>query len=52
VQVDFLLASMRELAAARPELKLLLMSATLNSENIADYFAAHTSGKGCAVMLF
>jgi hypothetical protein len=43
-QVDFLLAAMRELAAARPDLNLLLMSATLNSANISEYFAAHISG--------
>lgn len=43
-QVDFLLAAMRQLAAARPDLKLLLMSATLNSANIQDYFAAHIPG--------
>ncbi|WIA34158.1 hypothetical protein OEZ86_012518 [Tetradesmus obliquus] len=48
VEVDFLLAAMRQLAAARPDLKLLLMSATLNSANIQDYFAAHIPGTvGC-----
>jgi hypothetical protein len=43
-QVDFLLAAMRTLAAARPDLKLLLMSATLNSANISEYFAGHVPG--------
>ncbi|KAF6254303.1 P-loop containing nucleoside triphosphate hydrolase protein [Scenedesmus sp. NREL 46B-D3] len=48
LEVDFLLAAMRELAAARPDLKLLLMSATLNSANITDYFAAQVAGSvGC-----
>jgi hypothetical protein len=45
-QVDFLLAAMRTLAAARPDLKLLLMSATLNSANISEYFAGHVPGAG------
>jgi HrpA-like RNA helicase len=44
VQVDFLLAAMRTLAAARPDVKLLMMSATLNSANISEYFSGHAPG--------
>jgi HrpA-like RNA helicase len=44
LQVDFLLAAMRELAAVRPDLKLLLMSATVNSANIIDYFGDKAAG--------
>jgi HrpA-like RNA helicase len=38
VNTDFLLISLRDLLAARPALKLVLMSATLNASLFAGYF--------------
>ena len=36
---DFLLAILKELLPRRPDLKLILMSATLNAEKFSEYFA-------------
>ena len=44
VQTDFILIILRELLKRRPNLKLVLMSATLKAEKFADYFG------GCAVV--
>ncbi|KNC52644.1 uncharacterized protein AMSG_12174 [Thecamonas trahens ATCC 50062] len=38
VQSDFLLIILRKLLVARPDLKIVLMSATLNAELFSDYF--------------
>jgi hypothetical protein len=43
-QVDFLLTAMRQLAAQRRDLKLLLMSATLNADSLAAYFRGSVAG--------
>lgn len=45
MQVDFLLTAMRQLAAERPDLKLVLMSATVNAQKLVDYFAEAVSGE-------
>lgn len=44
VQVDFLLTAMRQLAATRPDLKLLLMSATVDTQKLMDYFGSSIAG--------
>jgi HrpA-like RNA helicase len=46
LQVDFLLTAMRQLTAVRPDLKLLLMSATVDTNKLADYFNGTAQG-GC-----
>jgi len=38
VQTDFLLILLRDLLKERPDLKVILMSATLNAEQFAQYF--------------
>jgi ATP-dependent RNA helicase DHX29 len=38
IESDFLLIILKSLMEARPELKVILMSATLNAERISDYF--------------
>jgi hypothetical protein len=43
-QVDFLLTAMRQLTAVRPDLKLLLMSATVDTTKLADHFSGAASG--------
>jgi len=45
-QVDFLLTAMRQLAAARPDLKLLLMSATVDTQKLVDYMGSAIPGEG------
>lgn len=44
LQVDFLLTAMRQLTAVRPDLKLLLMSATVDTRKLADYFSGTAQG--------
>lgn len=44
-QVDFLLTAMRQLIAARPDLKLLLMSATVDAQSLSDYFQGAIQGE-------
>lgn len=44
-QVDFLLTAMRELAVARPDLKLLLMSASVNAAGLMEYFEGTVPGR-------
>jgi HrpA-like RNA helicase len=36
---------LRQLAAARPDLKLLLMSATVDTQKLMDYFAGTVAGR-------
>jgi len=36
---DFLMIIVRDLALARPDLKIILMSATLNAQQFASYFS-------------
>ncbi|XP_067932740.1 ATP-dependent DNA/RNA helicase DHX36-like [Watersipora subatra] len=38
IQTDFLLILLRDLLPSRPDLKVILMSATLNAENFSEYF--------------
>lgn len=38
-QIDFLLTALRGLAARRPDIKIVLMSATANTEEYEQYFA-------------
>jgi HrpA-like RNA helicase len=40
LQVDFLLTAMRQLIGVRPDLKLLLMSATVDTQKLTDYFSS------------
>lgn len=49
IQVDFLLTAMRQLAAARPDLKLILMSATVNPEGLMEYFEGAVQGEHSTV---
>ena len=38
IQTDFLLILLRDLLPRRPDLKVILMSATLNAEHFSEYF--------------
>jgi HrpA-like RNA helicase len=44
LQVDFVLTLMRRAVAQRPDLKLLLMSATLAGDNITKYYTSRAAG--------
>ena len=39
INTDFLLVLLRELISTRPDLRVILMSATLDAESFSDYFA-------------
>ena len=39
LQSDFLMIILKELTAGRPDLKLILMSATLNAQMFSQYFS-------------
>jgi hypothetical protein len=47
-QVDFLVTLMRDVLGRRPDLKLVLMSATLSAQVLMDYFRGCPGG-GCHV---
>lgn len=38
IQTDFLLILLRDVVKLRPDLKVILMSATLNAERFSEYF--------------
>ena len=48
IDSDFLLIVLRKLLARKPTLKLVLMSATLNSELFAGYFGKQRPQPPCA----
>ncbi|KAA0176650.1 hypothetical protein FNF27_01931 [Cafeteria roenbergensis] len=50
VDADFLLAVLREVVARRPELKVVLMSATVDAGKFQDYFAPRSGGRPCPVI--
>jgi ATP-dependent RNA helicase DHX36 len=50
INTDFLLVLLRELITKRPDLRVVLMSATLDAESFSDYFAGQDSGKKVPLM--
>ena len=51
LNTDFLLIILKDLILARPNLKLILMSATLNAQMFSHYFAASGGdGEGCPII--
>lgn len=50
INTDFLLVLLRELITKRPDLRVVLMSATLDAESFSDYFASRNSGKVVPLM--
>ena len=47
LQSDFLMIVLKDLAKTRPDLKVILMSATLNAEQFSEYYGIkHVNVKG------
>jgi len=47
INTDFLLILLRDLLKKRPDLRVVLMSATLDAESFADYFSSHANDVQC-----
>jgi ATP-dependent helicase HrpA len=46
LNIDFLLGYLRQLLPRRPDLKVIITSATIDAQRFADYFAASRTGPG------
>ncbi|MDD5323795.1 MAG: ATP-dependent RNA helicase HrpA [Polaromonas sp.] len=47
LNIDFLLGYLRQLLPRRPDLKVVITSATIDAQRFADYFATAASAPGC-----
>ncbi|MDB5967177.1 MAG: hrpA, partial [Polaromonas sp.] len=48
LNIDFLLGYLRQLLPRRPDLKVVITSATIDAQRFADYFASTKAGEGSA----
>ena len=50
IDTDFLLVLLRDLLKSKPDLRVILMSATLDAESFGEYFSSHESSSPVPVM--